>query len=103
MRHYGDGPINSHSGVRVVGHNVVDHVLQDEEEQGKNDADLGPGDEDLNEECLDDQQNIEQEEDHEWNIIRDVAESPGDDGTADEMDDNIDGKEPDKPGEVVDP
>ena len=87
----------------VADGDIVDHVLQDEEEQGEDHPDFGSGEENLDEEALNDEENVEEDEHHEGDVEGNLAESHHQNATLDCVYDQVDDEKSEEPCRVVDP
>ena len=70
--HDADRSVSGSCGIAASSHDEGKDVLQEEEQQRYHNSYFGPGQEDLNEEILDDEQNVEEDKDKEGHVEGDI-------------------------------
>ena len=79
--------IDSESNIWIIGYNIVDDILQDEEQKSEDNADLSFGDKNLDEETLNDQNYIKKKSDYQREDVGNITKSTYENSTRYEMND----------------
>ena len=101
MGHDADRSVSGSCSIAVSSHHEGKDVLEEEEQKRYHHSYFSPGQEDLNEEILNDEQNIEEDKDKERHVEGDIRQRPHKYDWAQQVDDKHNDEVPHEPAEVV--